>query len=38
MVTTDNQDEHRINVCRDLLETIQEKLEFLGQVITGDEN
>ena len=34
---TDDQKEHRVNVCRDLLERIRDDPEFLGQVITGDE-
>lgn len=34
---SDDQKEHRVNVCQDLLEKIGEDPEFLGRVITGDE-
>ena len=34
---SDDHKEHRVNVCRNILETIDEEPEFLGKVITGDE-
>ena len=34
---TDDHKEHRVKVCRDILEKIDEEPEFLGKVITGDE-
>ena len=34
---SDDHKEHRVNVCRNILETIDEEPEFLGKVIIGDE-
>ena len=34
---SDDHKEHRVNVCRNILETTDEEPEFLGKVITGDE-
>ena len=34
---SDDQKKHRVDVCRDLLKTIEEYPDFLRRVITGDE-
>ena len=34
---SDDHKEYQVNVCRNILETIDEEPEFLGKVITGDE-
>lgn len=34
---SDDQKKHRVDVCRDLLKTIEDDPDFLGRVITGDE-
>ena len=34
---TDDHKDNRTNVCRNILQMIEEELDFLGKLITGDE-